>query len=181
MAIIYNAATTVNGFLADDGDSLQWLFDVPGSAEAESDITVFLNSIGAVVMGSTTYEWLLDALDSPTQLNENYGDRPIWVFSSRTLPIHPDTHVRVVNSPVSEILPRFRETPGDIWVMGGGDLSGQFLDAGALDRIILTIAPVFLPSGRPTLPRRLESDRLTLVGTRPLGQFVEVVYDVAGS
>ena len=181
MAIIYNAATTVNGFLADDADSLQWLFDVPGSAGAEADIATFLGRVGALVMGSTTYEWLLDALDSPAQLTDSYGDRPIWVFSSRTLPAHPDTHVRVVNSTVVETLPGIRETPGDIWVMGGGDLAGQFLDVGALDRIILTIAPVFLPSGRPTLPRRLESDHLTLVDTRTLGQFVEVTYDVTGA
>lgn len=89
MPIIYNAATTLNGFLADDHDSLQWLFDVPGADDAEADNQAFLASVDALVMGSTTYEWLLDALDSPAELTAQYGDRPIWVFTSRDLPV-PD-------------------------------------------------------------------------------------------
>lgn len=181
MTVFYNAATTVNGFLADDDNSLQWLFDVPGSDTAENDISTFLAQIDALVMGSTTYQWLLDALDSPTQLTDNYGKRPIWVFSSRDLPIHEGTNVHVINSPVHDALPQIAETATNIWVMGGGDLAGQFLDAGALDQIILTMAPVFLPSGKPTLPRRVESNRLELIETRTLGQFVELTYNITGN
>ena len=55
MPIICNAATTLNGFLADDHDSLQWLFDVPGADDAEADNRAFLASVDALVMGSTTY------------------------------------------------------------------------------------------------------------------------------
>ena len=44
----------------------------------------------------------------------------------------------------------------DVWVVGGGDLAGQFADAGLLDEVITYIAPVTLGSGRPLLPRRLE-------------------------
>lgn len=178
MPIIYNAATTLNGFLADEQDSLQWLFDVPGSDDAESDIAGFLAGIDTLVMGSTTYEWLLDNLDSPQELTANYGTRPIWVFTSRDLPVHEGTHVRLFNGPVTEALPQLRESGANIWVMGGGDLAGQFHDAGALDRITLTVAPVFLPAGRPTLPRRIESSRLRLAGHRQLGQFVELSYEV---
>lgn len=177
MPIIYNAATTLNGFLADDADSLQWLFDVPGSDAAAAGIGDFLAGVDALVMGSTTYEWLLEALDSP--LTTQYGDRPIWVFTSRDLPVPEGSHVRLVNGPVADVLPQIRENADTVWVMGGGDLAGQFLDAGALDRIILTMAPVFLPSGRPTLPRRLESSRLHLDGHRRLGQFTELSFTVS--
>lgn len=179
MPIIYNAATTLNGFLADDHDSLQWLFDVPGADDAEADNRAFLASVDALVMGSTTYEWLLDALDSPAELTAQYGDRPIWVFTSRDLPVPDGSRVRLVGGAVAEALPAIRATGDTIWVMGGGDLAGQFHDAGALDRIILTMAPVFLPSGRPTLPRRIDSAHLRLAGHRGVGQFVELTYDVA--
>ncbi len=50
----------------------------------------------------------------------------------------------------------------DIWLMGGGDLVGQFDDAGLLDHITATIAPVTLGAGAPLLPRDIRSDRLTL-------------------
>ena len=59
--VIYNTATTLNGFLADDEDSLSWLFVVPGAEEAESAFSeAFSTGVGALVMGSTTYEWMLD-------------------------------------------------------------------------------------------------------------------------
>lgn len=177
MAIIYNCASTLNGFLADEQDSLQWLFDVPGVADAEADIAHFLSTIDALVMGSTTYEWLLEALGSPLDLNTSYGNRPIWVFTSRDLPVAEGTQVRLINSSVAEALPRIRKGAENIWIMGGGDLTGQFFEAGALDRIILTLAPVFLPAGRPTLPYRIGSEHLHLRETRQLGQFVELSYD----
>ncbi len=67
---------------------------------------------------------------------------------------------------------------GDIWLVGGGDLVGQFADAGHLDEIRVSVAPVTLESGKPLLPRRLESDRLELASVRKSGQFAELVYAV---
>ena len=178
MPIIYNAATTLNGFLADDHDSLQWLFDVPGADDAEADNQAFLASVDALVMGSTTYEWLLDALDSPAELTAQYGDWPIWVVTSRDLPVPDGSRVRLVGGAVAEALPAIRATGDTIWVMGGGDLAGQFHDVGALDGIILTLAPVFLPAGRPTLPRRIEAHRLSVPQVRRLGHFTELRFEV---
>lgn len=190
MAIIYNTATTLNGFIADEDNSLQWLFDVAGNEDAESDFGDFLSTIAAIVMGSTTYEWLLremDLLNSPEQWTQAYGDRPTWVFSSRSLAVPEGANIRVINSPVESALPMIRSSAqgdggtGHIWIVGGGDLAGQFLDVGALDRIVLTMAPVFLPAGAPTFPRRLESARLELAGMRELGRFVEFTFDVTGT
>ena len=74
-----------------------------------------------------------------------------------------------------------RDTAGDgtVWVMGGGDLAGQFLDAGLLDEVTLHISPVFLTNGKPLLPRDLYSDRLTLVHARQIGQFIEAIWHVS--
>ena len=48
----------------------------------------------------------------------------------------------------------------DLWVVGGGDLVGQFADEGLLDEVITYIAPVTLGAGRPILPRRLDLELL---------------------
>ena len=50
------------------------------------------------------------------------------------------------------------EAAGDrnVWVVGGGDLAGQFADHGLLDELLVMIAPVTLGAGRPLLPRRIE-------------------------
>lgn len=188
MAIIYNTATTLNGVIADEDNSLQWLFDVAGSEGAEADFGAFLSTVSAIVMGSTTYEWLvneMDLLNLPAAWTASYGDRPTWVFSSRDLAVPEGTGIRVINAPVAEVLPSIRESAaigtgcGNIWIVGGGELAGQFLDVDALDRVVITMAPVFLPGGAPLLPRRLESDRLELSRMRQLDRFVEFTFEVS--
>jgi len=179
--VIYNTATTLNGFLADDENSLSWLFVVPGADQAESDFSGFLAGIGALVMGSTTYEWLLDH-ENLTEHPEKWYYRDIvsFVLSSRTLPEIPDADIRFRNGDVDAIWAELSDTAGDrdIWLVGGGDLVGQFADAGHLDEIRISVAPVTLVSGKPLLPRRLESDLLTLESVQQAGQFAELVYSV---
>ncbi|GAA2121084.1 dihydrofolate reductase family protein [Kocuria atrinae] len=180
---VFNTATTANGFLADPHDSLEWLFQVKSEAP---DMEPFTETVSVFVMGSSTYEWLLNTenmLGQPEKWVEFFGDRPSYVFTSRDLHVPPGVDVRFLNSSVPDALPTIAEAAGDgvVWVMGGGDLVGQFLDANSLDRIIMTIAPAFLASGKPLLPRTVHPDRLTLKGTRAVGQFVEITYDVVGS
>jgi dihydrofolate reductase len=180
--VIYRTATSFNGFIADEQHSLDWLFavdhaDVPAHAD-------FLAQIGVIVKGSTTYEWVLrqtDVLTNPAQWAEFYGSRPTFVFTSRQLEVPAGADVRFVNGPVTAALPAIADAAGgqDIWLVGGGDLAGQFCDAGALDRIEVTLAPVSLARGAPLLPRRLESDRLSLASIERYGQFAHLVYLVS--
>jgi dihydrofolate reductase len=69
----------------------------------------------------------------------------------------------------------------DVWVLGGGDLVGQFDDAGLLDEIQVGLTPVTLGAGRPLLPRRITSSRLRFREARQSGQRVRVVLDVERS
>lgn len=179
--VIYNTASTLDGFLADPDDSLEWLFAVPGADEAEGEIGPFLDGVGALVMGSTTYEWIWDhdLKDAPEKWADFYGDRIVFVFTSRELPIPEGaTNLRLVKGPVAEHWDAIVDAAGprDIWVVGGGDLVGQFADAGHLDEVRVSIAPVVLGAGRPLLPRVFASDRLRLESIRKVGQFAEVVY-----
>ena len=184
MATIYNTATTLDGYLATPDNSLQWLFDVPGSDEAESGIDDFLAGIGAMVMGSTTYEWVVrheSLLERPDTWTAWYGDRPTWVFTRRPdLPVVRGADIRFTHDPVEQVHAELVAAAGDrdVWIMGGGDLVGQFADAGLLDRITATIAPVTLGQGAPLLTRDIRSDRLTLTSVTQRGQFAELTYDV---
>lgn len=179
--ILFDTATTINGWIADTDNSLAWLFAVDGGEHPDDGLIP--TGLGAQVEGSTTYEWVLaekDILAHPEKWADFHGDRPTFVFTTRALPTPEGADVRFVRGSVSEVLPAIREAAGDgdIWVVGGGDLAGQFLDAGALDRIALSIAPVALDGGAPLLPRRLESDRLRLVSAVAHGQFARLIYDV---
>ena len=65
----------------------------------------------------------------------------------------------------------------NVWLVGGGDLVGQFHDAGLLDQVVATIAPVTLGAGARLLPRRIEGLRLRDV--RRFGPMVTLTYDVS--
>jgi len=181
--ILFDTATTLNGWIADDNNSLAWLFAVDGGEHPDDGL--FPTGATVMVEGSTTYEWVLaesDILNHPEKWQEFHGERPTFVFTTRELPVPEGADIRFVRGSVGDALPAIREAAGegDIWVVGGGDLAGQFLDAGALDRIALSVAPVALEGGAPLFPRRIESDRLSLVSAGKVGQFARLVYDVVG-
>jgi dihydrofolate reductase len=186
--VVYLTACTLDGFIADAHNSLDWLFEVP-HGEGDGGWDAFIARIGALVLGATTYEWMLGHHDllgdrGPSEWRTFYADRPGWVFSHRDLPMVPGLTARVCGDvcPVyDEIAARLpAEGPGsDIWVVGGGDLVGQFDDAGLLDEIHLGMAPVTLGAGAPLLPRRITSSRMRVREARQDGQRVRIVLDVA--
>lgn len=180
--IIFNTATTANGWIATEDHSLDWLFRAD-AGDAGERTAAFQAGVGALVEGSHTYEWVLRTeklLDRPELWAQFYGDRPTFVFTNRELPIPAGADVRFLRGSVAEALPVLRAAAGegDLWIVGGGELAGQFLDADALDGIILSIAPAFLPAGAPLLPRTLGPERLRLDSVDHSGQFAHLRYSV---
>ena len=179
--IIYDTAVSLNGWIADEQGSLDWLFASAGGTEAPEGTVPAAATV--LVEGSTTYQWVLEQerlLEHPERWSEFYGTTPTFVFTSRELPVPDGADVRFIRGLVADALPAIRAASGggDIWVVGGGDLAGQFLDAGALDEIAVSVAPVALTGGAPVLPRRVESDRLRLVEARVVGPFARLRYEV---
>ena len=181
--VVYYTASTLNGFLADEENSLSWLFAV--ESEGTPDLATQLGDVGADVMGSTTYEWVLREerlLEEPGRWQElDYlGDRPAFVFTSRDLPRPDGADVRFLRGSVADALPEIAAAANgrDVWLLGGGDLAGQFWEAGALDEIQVSFAPATLPGGAPLLPRRIGPDALRLRRAERFGQFAHLTYDV---
>jgi len=175
-------ATTLDGFIADQDHSLSWLFEVAAGDYMTDTFAPFLADVGAMAMGSTTYEWMLayEMRDDPARWRAAYGDRPCWVFTSRDLPAVPGADLRFVRGDVRPVHEQMTQAAGDrnLWVVGGGELVGKFADAGLLDELQLSVAPVTLGAGAPLLPRRLLSSRLTVSDVRQMGQFVHLTYAV---
>ena len=64
----YYTATSIDGFIADADNSLGWLFTLRQTEASKQEYPDFIADVGALAMGSTTYEWILDherLLDSP--------------------------------------------------------------------------------------------------------------------
>ncbi len=177
----YYTASTLDGFIADEHNSLEWLFPTERGEDATQRWDGFLGAVGAMAMGSTTYEWVLgheDLLAHPERWRGFYGDRPTWVFSHRELPGVDGADIRFVSGDVAPVHAQMRAAAGErnLWLVGGGDLVGQFHDAGLLDQLVVGVAPVTLGAGAPLLPRRIEG--LRLVEVHRDGQLVSLTYDV---
>jgi dihydrofolate reductase len=156
----YYTATTLDGFIADPNHSLEWLFTRQQDREGPMNYGDFIADVGALAMGSTTYEWIIDhefAGKEPAEWKWPY-DIPGWVFTHRTLQVVPDAQIEFTSADVTTVHKDMAAAAGDrnVWIVGGGDLTGQFADAGLLDEVIVMIAPVTLGAGAPLLPRRLE-------------------------
>jgi len=108
--------------------------------------------------------------------------QPVWIFSKRKLPTIDGANLRFVSGDVREVHAEMRAAANgkNIWVVGGGDLAGQFYDAGLLDEVIVQLGSVTLGKGKPLFPRRVLSPRLRLVSVRQLGpSMAELSYEVA--
>jgi dihydrofolate reductase len=176
----YYTATSLDGFLATPDDSLEWLF--PLGDVNETSYPEFIKDVGALAMGSHTYEWMLRHVIKPgTDKGEPWPyQQPTWVFTSRDLPRAPNADIRFVKGdvrPVHEEMKRAAKGK-NLWIVGGGDLAGQFHDAGLLDELIVQVASVTLGAGKPLLPRSITSPPLRLLSVKQVGTgFAELRYE----
>lgn len=185
MATQYYTASSLDGFIATADHSLEWLFQL-GDVN-DTSYPDFIRGVGALAMGSATYEWMLRHVIKPE--SESPGawpyPQPCWVFSTRALPEVESADIRFVRGDVHPVHEAMRAAAGkhNIWLVGGGDLVGQFHDAGLLDEIIVQVGSVTLGAGRPLLPRFIAFPPLRLVSARAMGPgFAELRYEVpAGS
>jgi dihydrofolate reductase len=177
----YYTATSLDGFIATEDDSLEWLF--PLGDLNDSSYPSFISGVGALAMGSSTYEWMLrnaEKVAAETGSTWPYS-QPAWIFSSRKLPGIEGADIRFVRGDVRPVHAEMRAAAGsrNIWIVGGGELAGQFYDAGLLDELILQVGSVTLGKGKPLFPRRVLSPRLRLVSVRPIGtSMAELSYQV---
>src|SRR5688572_16269011 len=134
-------------------------------------------------MGSSTYEWMLRHVIGPEADHPEPWpyEQPTWVFTSRKLPGIPGADVRFVRGDVRPVHRQMVEAAAgkNVWLVGGGELVGQFYDAGLLDELIVTVASVTLGGGAPLLPRAITTPPLRLVSVTQFCQdFAQLRYEV---
>jgi dihydrofolate reductase len=171
MVTQYYTASSLDGFLADPNNSLDWLLQFDDSEE--STYPAFIEQVGAIAMGATTYEWILEH-----QINaEGAGpqpwpyQQPCWVFTHRQLPGIDGADIRFTADDVAAVHAEMTAAAAgkNVWLVGGGELVGQFHDRGLLDELIVTVAPVTLGAGAPLLPRTITTPPLQLVESAMTG------------
>jgi dihydrofolate reductase len=174
----YYCAATLDGYIADANDGIEWLTGYEGSFQGEGaeappmseggSYERFYEDVGALVSGSVTYEFVLEHTGGGGEWP--YRGTPCWVLSSRDLPT-PDAEgadVRIVRGDVTELSDEMVASAGDrnLWVVGGGNVASQFADAGLLDEVLITVVPVVLGAGKPLFERPL-AEPIQLIGSHP--------------
>ena len=177
----YYTAASLDGFIATVDDSLAWLFPL-GDIHATS-YPQFISRVGALAMGAVTYEWIWRHVIQPEAAAPGVWPyhQPTWVFSRRALPRIPSADIRFVQGDVRPVHAQMRAAAHgkNLWLVGGGELVGQFYDAGLLDELIVQVASVTLGAGKPLLPRQISAPSLRLLSVQQYGAgFAELRYEV---
>jgi dihydrofolate reductase len=148
--IVVYIATSADGFIARPDGSVDWL-NRPRTA-GDYGMGAFRRSIDSIVLGRKTYEFGL-------QHGARFGMQPRhYVFSRNATGLVKAPGVEFVSEEPATFAKRLREQRGkNIWMMGGAELIGAFVDQDQIDEFIIHVIPTLIGEGIPLLgPGRRE-------------------------
>ena len=149
-------ATSLDGYIAGrDGDT-SWRF-----RDGDYGHEAFVAGIDTVLLGRRTYESALSFAQWP------YAGRKVVVFTrgNALRVISPNT-VATSRTP-ADIIEELRARDGsNLWLVGGGGLVRECLDAGLIDDVIVSIHPILLGEGVPLAAPGAARTPLTLTAER---------------
>ncbi|WP_432287406.1 dihydrofolate reductase family protein [Aminobacter sp. BA135] len=159
--VIYMFAMSLDGFIAREDGSFDWLDNFP--PDDDYDFSGFMASLSGIVMGRATYDVVR------REPEWTYAKYPSLVATSRPLDNLPENAAAMVGAPAEMLANlRARGAKGRIWLLGGGDLARQFMDAGLLDTIEIGTIPIILGSGLRAFGGRQADRWLDLAFAKPL-------------
>ncbi|SHO48398.1 dihydrofolate reductase family protein [Anaerocolumna xylanovorans] len=168
--IVLFIAMSLDGYIATEEDSLEWLFQTEG--EGDNSYQEFYETIDTIILGRRTYDWIQNVEGD----NFPYKGKQCFVFSGTKQGEEGD--VRFFNGDVVDFAEKLKSEEGkDIWVVGGGELLHHFAANRLVDKWIITIAPTILGSGIPLFKKNDFETRLKLTDIKRYNQFTELHYE----
>ena len=151
-------ATSLDGFIARANGDLDWL---PAGGGEPHGYDEFIASVDALVIGRKTFETVL-AFDTWP-----YGQKPVFVLSTRTLAPAPlGAVVESMSGQPADIVSQLEARGIRHVYVDGGITIQRFLQAGLIQRLIITRVPVLLGTGIPLFGPLAGDIFLRHVGTR---------------
>lgn len=160
--IVGYIATSLDGFIATSDENLDWLTNQPDLNLGEHDYKTFIDTIGTVVMGRSTYDWI-ERYPGAWE----YDGKRVLVVTSR--PIHTPKGKLETRADIPSLIAELRSLDdGNVWMLGGGKLQMTFMQQGALDEIEIYVMseiigggiPLFPPTGLRATPRLISAKAL---------------------
>ena len=165
--------TSLDGFIARANGDLDWL--PPGDGEAHG-YEEFIESVDVLVIGRKTFETVLTFDAWP------YGEKPVFVLSSRALPPAPaGAEVERLSGEPAEVLKNLAARGFRHAYVDGGITIQRFLRAGLIDRLVITRVPVLIGEGIPLFGPTGRDVVLRHVATRSYASgLVQSEYTIGG-
>jgi dihydrofolate reductase len=172
--IIVHIAASADGYIAGPDGSLDWLTSRP-APKGFYGLPDFARSVDAKILGRRTF-------DVSVAMGARFGKDDVhYVFSRRPPPASVPAGVQFVAQSIGAFAEALRKQAGkNIWLMGGGEIIGSFLDDDAIDEFIITVVPTFIRQGIPLIAGRHREVALRLRSATPFPDgVVQLHYDVA--
>ncbi len=169
--LILYTAVSLDGYIAGIEDDLSWL-TVPKEYEPaiEGDYIKFLESIEQVIMGNTTYRYVVnEGIENP------YPEKNTYVFTRDHTLISESIHY-INEDPVTFTSKLLSETTGNVWLCGGGKVNSMMAEAGLIDEIQLTAIPVTIGEGVRLFHGKGALEHYNLKDVERFGNIVKLTY-----
>jgi dihydrofolate reductase len=181
--VTIHMAASLDGFIARKDGRVDWLETSDEFADGDTIdpefAETFLKTIDCYVMGSRTYETALNF--EAKGLGWAYGDKPVFILTSRKLPRTRDTIEFYSGNLAQLVKGRLRPTFRSIWFVGGGIVSGECLRLGLADEVRYSILPILIGDGIPFFEKLDRDIALHLAELKAYKSgMVELRYEVRG-
>jgi dihydrofolate reductase len=167
--VVLYIATSLDGYIATEEESLEWLFKVEG--EGDAGYEEFYEHVDTIIMGRKTYDWIMKMENGKFP----YPNKQCFVFSKSMM--GKNEYVEFVDEDVESFMNKLNMVEGkNIWVVGGGELLHYFLKEKLVDEFIITLAPTLIGKGIPLFKETDYEIELTLTDMKRFNQFAQLHY-----
>jgi dihydrofolate reductase len=169
--LVLYIATSLDGYIATEDDSLEWLFNIEG--EGDNGYSEFYDTVDTILIGRRTYDWIIEKEEG----NFPYKNKECYVFSKSES--GKNENVEFINQDVVEFTKKIKRLDGgNIWLVGGGNLLHSFIKERLVNEFIITIAPTLIGHGIELFKKNDFELELKLKNIRRFNQFVELHYEL---
>lgn len=170
--LILYIAMSLDGYIADEDGNISFLDETPGPSP-DLGYEKFYNSLQAIILGGKTYRQVKNDL-SPDKWP--YEGMPCYVCTRQQHPYDPN--VQFTSLPSGKQVLDFisKKHPGNIWLMGGGEIIRYFMHGNLIDKYYIYVMPTILGNGIPLFPAGFPKTNLKLESCKNIGEIVELIY-----
>jgi len=154
-------AATLDGFIAREDGSLDWLDALPNPNKTDYGYEAFFATIDTVIMGKSTYEEILGfGVEWP------YAGCKTYILTSDDTYKPQTAHTEIFDQVTETYVKKIKaESSKNIWIVGGGKTMVTFLNSGLVDEMILFLVPTIIGKGIRLFPDHPKETLFKLVKT----------------